>query len=138
VPLTPLTPLDLKEEGTAISATVKVYHLYTTYDGRVSNKTTDYHGELIQVAAVSIRQAYYLAGHNEWADQPGDTGIVSYYWRSGPKGDGGPDHLLWCGCYIYGGLNIEHMSSKTRMVKAMIEHMDEDHRSAEPGAPAKE
>lgn len=106
---------------------VKVYRLYLTRDGRLTNQTVEYVGELIEVAAVSIKQAYYLAGHDEWASEPGDTGIVSYYWRGGPKRDGREDHRLWCGCLIYGGLNLDHMSSKTKMVKAMNEHLGEYH-----------
>lgn len=104
---------------------LKIYTLYGSPGGSLSAKTSDYLGELMNVAAVSIKQAYYFAGNNKWAESPENpAGIVEYYRReAGAPGD----HFLWCGCRIFGGLAIKHQSSAAATRKAMAKHLASAH-----------
>lgn len=103
---------------------IRIYELFDGPRG-LSAQTRDYHGILYMVSAVSIRQAYYLAGHMQWAsdlDKP--IGIVEHYTR------GGADEgwwQLWCGCRIHHGLGIRHGTPKTRISAAMRAHMQTRH-----------
>lgn len=77
---------------------VKVYELYPA-NGGLSVKTVDYHGLIIAVAAVSVKQAYYFASNNVWADKPEEPlGIIWTY----DKWKNGPDHTFWNGTTGYG------------------------------------
>ena len=86
----------------------------------MSTKTADYLGQFVDVAAVSIKQAFFFAGNRQWAEGPdGPAGIVEYYQRgAGPPGD----HRLWCGCQIYGGL-FRHGDSGRTIREKMEKHV---------------
>jgi hypothetical protein len=68
---------------------LRVYELYETMFG-FSARTWDYvrfKGPIVRVAARTIRQAYFLAGHGIWTDGPGSPGIVEVLdERDGPDG----------------------------------------------------
>lgn len=100
----------------------KRLRVYEVYQGPLglSAQTAAYRGEFYIVAAASIRQAYWLIGHRQWAagsDRP--TGIIEHYTRGGP-----PEgwHRLWDGCRIHHGLGIRHGATKTALLKAMRAH----------------
>ena len=98
---------------------VRLYEIYPAAGG-FSAKTVDYRGEIVKVAAVSIRQAYALAARRdglEGPDQP--VGIVEHYTKNGP-----PDgwHRLWDGCRIHGGIGLKHGASRTAITQAMQRH----------------
>ncbi len=61
--------------------TEKPVYVYNLFDGPkgLTNNSQCYRGgvKIIVVAAVSIKQAYYLAGNDEWFD--GDIGIIETY-----------------------------------------------------------
>lgn len=59
---------------------VRTYTLHETPDG-FSSKSIDYDGQLLMVAARSVKQAYWLAGHDEWASRADPVGILSEYRR---------------------------------------------------------
>lgn len=103
----------------------KVYTLDPRPFGGFSNRLEDYDGVEYQIAAVSIKQAYYFAGREVWASDTEDpAGILSIYRR----GAGGPgDHWLWDGCREYGGKRFEHGTGKRAIAAAMRNHIDEDH-----------
>ena len=100
----------------------RLYELYPGGPSGLSNQSVDYHGRFILVAAGSIRQAYWLAGHMKWAasaDAP--VGVIESYIR------GGPDegwHELWDGCRIHHGLGLRSGASKTAITRAMKAHED--------------
>ena len=102
----------------------KLYMLYPAGSG-FSNDTVDYHGTSYAVAASNNRQAHVLANRDVWvrsADEP--QGIVEIYRRDlGAPGD----HQLWCGCRIYGGLNLRHLAGVRAIRAAMREHLAEEH-----------
>jgi|tagenome__1003787_1003787.scaffolds.fasta_scaffold16436492_1 hypothetical protein len=103
---------------------VKTYDLYPCGRG-FSAKTADYQGEIIQVVAVSIRQAYYLAGKTIWADGPDrPVGVVEHYTKNGPE-EGW--HRLWCGCRIHGGIRLQHGAGKRAIATAMRAHLARAH-----------
>lgn len=106
------------------SRSTKVYVVFPSGTG-FSSKTIDYHGVAIYVAAVSIKQAYYLAGNRVWVDdidQP--RGIIQHYQRGGdPRGW----YRLWDGCLIHGGLSIEHGDGKRKIIAGMREHLLRQH-----------
>lgn len=71
---------------------------YTLYGmgvkgGPISNKSARCHSGgldwIYEVRAVSIKQAYYLAGDLVFATGPGDTGIRQLTWRDGGGYEGG-------------------------------------------------
>lgn len=65
---------------------VKVYHLYPTMGGYTA-KSIAYHGQYVAVAAVSIKQAYYFAHNDIWAEsveRPAGK-LYEYYRGSGTK-----------------------------------------------------
>lgn len=102
----------------------KLYVIYPT-GGGFSNDTVDYRGTSYAIAAASSRQAHVLANQDVWAksaDQP--QGIVEIYRRDlGAPGD----HQLWCGCRIFGGLNLRHLAGVRAIRGAMKEHLAEEH-----------
>jgi hypothetical protein len=59
-----------------MSKPVKLYTLFKLYAGKFSNMSADYsHGTPIyNIAAKSIKQAYYLAGNDVWFN--GNVGIL--------------------------------------------------------------
>lgn len=93
----------------------RVYELYGAPGGRPSAHSGNYHGDVMLVAAHSIKQAYYVASSDEWIDPHRDkpVGILSHYSR----GDDGP--MLWCGCRAR-LLGVKH-GSGVRAVRAAIE-----------------
>lgn len=57
---------------------IKIYELFDWF-GKLQSGMTNYKhdAKVLHVAAVSVRQAYYLAGHDLWVNQEdGLTGIV--------------------------------------------------------------
>lgn len=100
---------------------LRIYEVYEGPHG-LSAQTVDYRGEFYIVAAMSIKQAYWLIGHRQWSDSPQKiVGIVEHYTRNGaPEGW----HRLWDGCRIHHGLGIRHGASKTALSTAMQRHMD--------------
>jgi hypothetical protein len=98
---------------------VKVYELYPA-NGGLSVRTIDYRGEIMAVAAVSVKQAYYYASNDIWADNPDEpAGILWTYdkWES----INGPDHTFWNGTKAYGGGGINHMDKKQAISRWMKE-----------------
>lgn len=68
---------------------LRVYRLFPQWDGGFSTKTAHYNGRSLDVAAVSIRQAYYFAGNDVWAEGPeSPAGVLQSYVR-------GQGHLCW-------------------------------------------
>lgn len=64
---------------------VKVYELFPTEDEKFSLYAKDYNGRIIAVAAVSVKQAFFMAYSNMWADDPDNPlGIIWKYdkWRT--------------------------------------------------------
>lgn len=58
---------------------IRVYELYPSGDG-FSVQTSDYEGKIIAVVASSIKQAYYYAYNNVWAnDAKNPFGIIWTY-----------------------------------------------------------
>lgn len=98
---------------------MKLYTLYPTSSG-FSVKSVDYDGRLFEIAAESVKHAFYLAHNVRWSRGPNDpTGIVEFYQRGGP--DAGW-HKLWCGCQVHGGIGLKHLMSETALVRAMRAH----------------
>ena len=100
---------------------VRLYELYPGGRSGLSTQTKDYHGEWYKVAAVSIRQAYWLVGNRQWAAGPDEpVGVVEHYTKYGP-----PEgwHRLWDGCRIHGGLGLDHGASRTAIAEAMRAHL---------------
>lgn len=96
--------------------------LYTLYPkgGSFSNKTIDYQGTELSIAAESIKQAFYFAHNLAWSAGPeSPAGIVEHYQRGG--GERGW-HRLWCGCRIHGGIGLRNAMPKTEIVGAMRSH----------------
>lgn len=61
---------------------LRVYRIFPRWDGGFSTKTADYRGAFYDVAAVSIRQAYYYAGRDVWAAGPdAPAGVLQMYRR---------------------------------------------------------
>ena len=99
---------------------MKIYTLYPT-GGSFSNNTIDYQGEILDIAAVSNKQAHYFAHKGIWAKDPDNpAGIVLRY-----KRDVG--HRLWDGCEDFAGLDIHHGSGKRAITAAMKAHLETDH-----------
>jgi hypothetical protein len=101
------------------STRTRIYEIYEGPSG-LSTQTVDYRGEFYIVAAVSIRQAYWLIGNRQWAASSDRfIGIIEHYTRNGP-----PEgwHRLWDGCRIHHGLGIRHGAAKTSLLKAMRAH----------------
>jgi hypothetical protein len=99
---------------------IRLYEIYPT-GADFSARTYDYHGVGYDVAATSIRQAYFLAGHKTWATDPdAPIGIIQIYTRNGdPEGW----WQLWDGCRIHHGLNLPGAASKTAISRAMHRHL---------------
>jgi len=59
---------------------IRVYEIYPLGSG-FTTKSVYYKGEIVAVAAVSIKQAYYFAANDEWAavDAEQPTGIIWKY-----------------------------------------------------------
>lgn len=97
---------------------VKTYHLYgLPGGGHLSNQMFDYRGQATAVAAVSIKQAFYYAHNNVWAEDPDNPrGILSVYNRLSQ-----PDTKLWTGVKLFGGQMPEHMASKRQTIAWMHE-----------------
>jgi hypothetical protein len=107
-----------------MSGRVRLYEIYPR-GGGFSTRTVDYHGQAISVAAVSIRQAYWLAGRGMWAssaDNP--VGIVESYGRNSHPGGW---YRLWDGCRIHGGLCLDRAASRTAITRAMRRHLADHH-----------
>lgn len=97
---------------------MRLYTLFPTTRG-FSNKTIDYHGEDLMIAAESIRQAYAFAHNDTWATsskQP--RGIVATYEREGHR-DGW--YLLWCGCRVF-DVGFQHGMTSTAIMRVMARH----------------
>jgi len=98
----------------------KVYELYPGGRSGFSNQTADYQGEIVAVAAVSNRQAHYLAHANVWASDPDNPrGIL---WRYS-RGAGAPgDHWLFTGARIYGlgGIGVIRRNAGKRAIGAWM------------------
>ncbi|AEF35350.1 hypothetical protein JDM601_1350 [Mycolicibacter sinensis] len=73
---------------------VKIYDLYPDM-GTFTYKIERYQGRAVQVAAKSLKQALWLAGHDQWIDPEADPliGIV-YRWANTEYGHSG---MTWCG-----------------------------------------
>ena len=98
---------------------MKLYTLYPYVHG-FSVKTIDYDGRSYKIAAESVRQAYCFAHHDLWEQSPDNpAGIVEIYQRAGHE-EGW--HTLWCGCRIHWGIGLQHLMTKTSLVRAMHEH----------------
>jgi len=104
-----------------LTSRIRIYEIYPGPTG-LSAQTEDYHGAFYIVAAVSIRQAYWLASHMRWAGGPDNlTGVIEFYQRGGaPEGW----HTLWDGCRIHHGTGIRHGATITATRRAMQSHID--------------
>lgn len=82
---------------TEFAAALRVYDIYPTGHG-YSTRVEDYAGEVVGVAAHSIREAYRLARSNTWIDPAAShpTGVVFTYCRRAGR------YTLWCGCRAHG------------------------------------
>lgn len=110
---------------------IRLYELYPA--GGPSGLSTRMVGYFVdvsyRVAARSVRQAYWLVSHREWATGPEDpVGIVDHYTRG--------VHLLWDGCRSHGDLGLRPGSSKTAVVAAMRRHIAEAHGSEAEAQPS--
>lgn len=98
---------------------MKLYTLYPTPSG-FSVKSVDYDGRTYKIAAESVSQAFYFAHNQRWTQGPDSpAGIVEVYQRGGNE-EGW--HSLWCGCRIHWGIGLEHLMTRTALVRAMREH----------------
>lgn len=98
---------------------MKLYTLYPTSSG-FSAKSVEYDGRSYEIAAESVKQAFYLAHNSRWSLGPDDpSGIVEFYQRGGSEAGW---HTLWCGCRIHGGIGLKHLMSKAALVQAMRTH----------------
>ncbi|KRF11035.1 hypothetical protein ASH02_19555 [Nocardioides sp. Soil796] len=98
---------------------LKLYTLYPSLTG-FSVKSVDYDGRTSKIAAESVKQAYFYAHKVQWSQGPDSpAGIVEIYQRGGHD-DGW--HSLWCGCRIHWGIGLQHLMSKTALVRAMRDH----------------
>lgn len=97
---------------------MKVYHLFETPSGGVSNYTADYCGSKYTVAATNLRQAMALVYKNVWVEEPGeDVGILSAYVR-------GHGYTLWCGCDGHNlNFHVEHLKGKRAIREAVARHL---------------
>lgn len=103
---------------------MRIYQLYPA-GGRFSNKSIDYTGVAYYVLASSIKQAYYLAYHNEWSGGICAPGIVDVYTRGGTVVNEGW-HQLWDGCRIHGTF-VSHGDRSTKVSNMMQEHFAKEH-----------
>lgn len=104
-----------------MSKRIRLYEIYPAGRG-FSAQSSDYHGVIYKVAAVSIRQAYFFAGNYTWATDPNNPiGLVEVY-NKHVVGEGW--HHLWDDCRIHGGVGISHGDSRTRIASAMRQHRD--------------
>jgi hypothetical protein len=98
-----------------MSNSVKVYELYPV-PGGFSNRTTDYSGTTIAVAAASNDQAHDLAQKDVWAADPDDPLGILWVYRRGET----PDHKLFNGDRVYGNeVGVRHGASKRAIVTWM-------------------
>lgn len=74
----------------------RVYELYPVPDGH-SAQSVEYHGYMVAIAAVSIKQAFYFAYNFIWANVQEPLGILYKYQRDRENGD----HLLPSGEWAY-------------------------------------
>ena len=100
----------------AIKKPIRIYELYGYPGTTPSAQSRDYEGHVLHVVAVSIKQAYYLAAKSIWAtDARLPHGIIQYY----QKGRDGGDHRLWTGEWVYGGLNLSHGDTQSRILEVL-------------------
>lgn len=98
---------------------MRLYTLYPT-GCSFSNKTVDYQGTELSIAAESIKQAFHFAYNQSWSDGPDSpAGIVELYQRGGGKRGW---HQLWCGCRIHGGIGLRNAMPRSEIVNAMRSH----------------
>lgn len=101
---------------------VKIYELYP-YMGTFTNKLARYQGRTVQVAARSLKQALWLAGHGRWINPEADPliGIV-YRWA---KTEYGLTGTTWCGLTaadITVDPGVSHGDSHRKIKAAVAQH----------------
>lgn len=96
---------------------MRIYTVFPTMRG-LSTRTADYAGVEYVVAAVSIKQAYYLAGSRTWCEAVGAKGLIEIYSR-------GSGHQMWCGCVGHAGTGLGHGDGVTKIRAAMERHLRE-------------
>lgn len=101
--------------------TTRIYTLYPSGRGGFTNKSIAYHGTEYRVAAISIKQAYYLAHKRKWITETTASGIVSIYMRE-------CGHQLWDGCVGHEyDLGLGHADGVRKINDAVRNHMTAFH-----------
>jgi len=114
-----ITTIEEATHGDRDDPLMRLYTLYPT-GGGFSNKTIDYRGIELSVAADSIKQAFFFAYKKARSAGPlSPAGIVEFYQRSG---DDRGWHQLWCGCRMHRGIGLRNGMTKTEIVAAMRSH----------------
>jgi len=93
---------------------MRIYRLYPSAFGGVTNKSIAYQGQYFDVVASSIKQAYWAANNRQWTDDPmAKPGLVQVYDR-----DRGYTVL---GSFVghNGGIDLKH-SDGVRKVQAAV------------------
>lgn len=97
---------------------IKLYELYPTF-GKFSVKTVDYRGDVIGVAAVSVKQALYFAYKGAWANDPETPlGIV---WEC--RKHRTPDTVMWTGEKKW-GFAPRHRASHRQITASMLKDLE--------------
>jgi hypothetical protein len=102
-----------------MSNSIKVYELHPLPNGRFSNRTADYAGITVAVAAPSSEQAHALAAAGSWAAGPDNPVGILWEYRRGQK----PDHHLFNGERVYGN-PVGHGAGKSAIVAWMQDVLD--------------
>lgn len=95
-----------------MSTSIRTYQLYPTVNG-YSNRSVDYRGTVVTIAAKSIKQAYYLAGNGIWfGDENAPVGILEWYRR-------GKGSIYWSSRdeFTHQGPHFDNNMSKTEIVE---------------------
>jgi hypothetical protein len=96
-----------RKEIAGMSNQIRVYELYPVPVGGFSNRTDDYSGTRVAVAASSSKQAHDLAGSDVWAAAPDEPLGILWVARRGEA----PDHRLFNGDRRYGN-HVGHGAGK--------------------------
>ena len=96
---------------------VRVYELYPAASGGFSNRTDDYSGTIVAVAASSNEQAHDLAQNDVWATNPDEPGGILWVSRK----VAGHDHRLFNGDEVYGNqvFEVRHGANERNIVAWM-------------------